>query len=222
MAHYVPASADDAYDAENTFYLRSHPARLAKLIAHYELYRMITALPGAVVELGVYKGASLVRLATFRGLLENAHSRPIIGFDAFGPFPRDTVAGEADRAFIDRFEDAGGAGIAKADLAAILADKGFANVDLVEGNIFDTLPLFLSDHPAQKIAFLHLDMDVYEPTALALEHLLPRMVRGGIVVFDDYTMVEGATRAADEVCRAHDLTMEKLPHYAIPAFFRAR
>ena len=219
MSNYIPAAASDVYEAENTFYLRSHPSRLAKLLAHYELYRMISALPGAVVEMGVYKGASLLRFATFRGIVENAFSRPVIGFDAFGAFPRSGVEGSADQAFIEKFEAAGGDGIAKADLEAIADEKGFANIELVGGNIFDTLPDWLARQPAQKIALLHLDMDVYEPTIFALEQLLPRMVRGGIVVFDDYGLVEGATRAADEMCAAHGFRMAKLSNYVIPAYF---
>lgn len=219
MTHYVPAAASDVYEAENTFYLRGHPTRLAKLLAHYELYKMIAALPGAVVEMGVYKGASLLRFATFRGILENAFSRPVIGFDAFGAFPRSGVEGAADQAFIERFESTGGNGISKADLSAIVTEKGFANLNLVEGNVFDTLPEFLAREPAQKVALLHLDMDVYEPTIFALEQLLPRMVRGGIVVFDDYGLVEGATRAADEICAAHGFRMAKLSNYIIPAYF---
>ena len=49
MAHYVPGSSVDAYEAENHFYLRGRPARLAKLLAHYELYRSITGMPGASI-----------------------------------------------------------------------------------------------------------------------------------------------------------------------------
>lgn len=217
MARYQPA-ADDIYETENGFYLLSHPSRLAKLLAHYELYQMIAGLPGAVVELGVYKGASLMRFATFRGVLENDHARAIYGFDAFGAFPRGEVAGDADKAFIDRFEAAGGDGIARQDLEALIIAKGFANISLIEGNVFDTLPAFLAEKPAEKIALMHLDMDVYEPTAFAIERMIDRMVPGGLVAFDDYGMVEGATRAADEMCERHGLTMEKLHHYAIPAF----
>ncbi|MBO9575497.1 MAG: class I SAM-dependent methyltransferase [Sphingobium sp.] len=220
MANYKVDEISDIYEVENLFYLRGHPSRLAKLIAHYEIYREIVDLPGAVIEMGVYKGASFVRFATFRDLLENAHSRPMIGFDAFGAFPRSEVRGGADKSFIDRFEDAGGDGISKADLEAVLARKGFANIQLVEGNVFETLPLFLEKNPALKVAMLHLDMDVYEPTAFALEKLLPHMAGGGIVLFDDYGLVEGATRAADEVCARHGLRMEKRSDYVIPAYFR--
>ncbi|WP_010543684.1 TylF/MycF/NovP-related O-methyltransferase [Sphingomonas elodea] len=221
MPHYHPSDAIDAYEAENSFYLRSHPSRMAKLLAHYELYKQIVPLPGAVVELGVYKGASFMRFASFRDILENAYSRPLIGFDAFGSFPREGIEEREDQRFIDRFEATGGQGISRADLEALLAAKGYANTTLVEGNVFSTLPDFVTAQPALKIALLHLDMDVYEPTAFALEQLLPHMARGGLVVFDDYGLVQGATRAADEACARLGVGMEKSPGYVIPAFFRA-
>lgn len=221
MAHYQPTDQLDLYEVENQFYLRSHPSRMAKLLAHYELYRQIVDLPGAIVELGVYKGASLMRFASFRQLLENAYSRMVVGFDAFGSFPSDGVAEATDQAFIKRFEAAGGDGISRAGLQDLLDAKGFANTTLVEGNVFDTIPQFLEAHPALKIALLHLDMDVYEPTAFALDRLLPHMARGGLVVFDDYALLKGATRAADEACDRLGVRMEKLSNYVIPAFFRA-
>ena len=218
MAHYRPDPDLDAYEAENAFYLKSHPSRIAKLLAHYELYRMITDLPGAVIEAGVYKGASLMRFAAFRATLENDYSRPLIGFDAFGSFPRTDISGEDDLDFIDRFENAGGPGIAKDDLATLVEKKGYANLELHEGDLFETLPAFLRQNPATKVALLHLDLDVYEPTAFALEALAPHMVKRGLIVLDDYGLVKGATKAADELCEARNLELRKLSNYQIPAY----
>lgn len=79
------------------FYPKSHPSRLGKLLAYYELYQQVPDLPGAVIECRVYKGASLLRLAAFRALIESNDSRAIYGFDAFGAFPTDSVEGTADR-----------------------------------------------------------------------------------------------------------------------------
>jgi hypothetical protein len=76
-----------SWEYENGFYLTSPSSRIAKSIAHYELYKKITGLPGEVVECGVFKGASLIRFATFREMTESQFSRKIIGFDAFGKFP---------------------------------------------------------------------------------------------------------------------------------------
>lgn len=219
MSHYMPVADIDVYEVENSFYLRSHPSRMAKLLAHYELYKKIIGLPGAVLELGVYKGASFMRFASYRDLLENSYSRPILGFDAFGSFPTDGVQEVADQTFIEKFEAAGGPGISRESLEGLIAAKGYANTTLVEGNIFDTIPAYLEKHPALKIAFLHLDVDVYEPTAFALDQLLPHMARGGLVVFDDYGLVQGATRAADEVSTRLGVTINKLSNYLIPSYF---
>ncbi len=217
---YIPAPADTVSEAENTFFLRGKVGRMGKLLAHFELYRQIIDMPGAVVELGVYKGASLMRFATFRSLLENDASREVHGFDAFGAFPLAGVASDADRAFIHDFERERGEGIARETLLELFADKGIGNVHLHQGNIFDTVPAYLDRRPELRIALLHLDVDVYEPTAFALERLMPAMVPGGLIVFDDYGLVAGATRAADEIAARHRLRFEKMRHYAVPAFLR--
>ncbi len=209
-----------AWDYENGFYWFSHPTRLYKLLAHYELYRQITGLPGDVFELGVYKAASLIRLASFRALLENNYSRRIIGFDAFGAFPTDDLMLRSDHEFVRRFEAAGGEGLSVEDVRIIFSRKGFDNVALHEGNIFKTLPRYLDDNPAARIAFLHLDMDVKQPTSFALDLLYPRVVRGGLIVFDDYPTVGGETEAVDEFIAEKNLQLEKLSHYCIPAYIR--
>lgn len=53
---------------------------------------------------------------------------------------------------------------------------------LVRGMIPDTL----GDVGAEKIAYLSIDMNFVAPERAALEYFWPKMVRGGIVVFDDY------------------------------------
>ncbi len=219
MSHYMPTAAIDIYEVENNFHLRSHPSRIAKLLAHYELYKKIVDIPGSILEVGVYKGASFMRFASFREILENSYSRPLVGFDAFGAFPTDGVQEEADQSFIERFEAAGGPGISRESLNDLVAAKGFSNTALIEGNIFHTVPAYLKEQPALKIALLHLDVDVYEPTAFALDHFLPHMSRGGLVVFDDYGLVQGATRAADEASAKLGVQMKKMSNYVIPSYF---
>ncbi len=163
---------DDVWNFENGFHWFSHKSRLNKFLAHYELYKSIVNLPGDVLELGVYKGASLIRLATFRDLLENDFSRKIIGFDAFGNFPRENIYLKEDNQFIEDFERSGGSGISKKELEWVLSAKGFDNLELFKGNVFRTLPNFIKENPAIRISLLHLDMDVKEPTEFALELLL--------------------------------------------------
>lgn len=199
---------DRVWDYENGFYLTSPAVRIGKLLTQYELYKTIVGLPGVVVECGVYKGASLIRWATFREFLESAHTRRIVAFDAFGKFP---VSGDSlDVEFIERFEAEGGLGIPASELARVLERKGFTNCELVEGDILETVPRYVAAHPELKIALLHIDVDVYEPTMVCLRHFYERVVRGGLIVLDDYAMVAGETAAVDDFFASRDVVIEKL------------
>ena len=213
-------NADSVWDYENGFYWYSHPSRLNKALAHYELYKSIVNLPGHVFELGVYKGASLIRLATYRSALEHESSRKIVGFDAFGKFPTRELSVEDDIHFVERFTDAGGDGLHEDELSALLDRKQFTNIELVRGNVLDTLPAYLEAHPETRLSFLHLDMDVKEPTQFALDCLYDRVVPNGLIVFDDYNAVAGETEAVDEFIARKKLGIEKLPFYNVPAFVR--
>ena len=82
------------------------------------------------------------------------------------------------------------------------------------------MPIYLEQNPHTRLALLHLDMDVKEPTAFALDILYDRLVPGGIVVIDDYNSVAGATEAVDEFISKKSLKLEKLTHYYVPTFFR--
>jgi hypothetical protein len=207
---------DRAWDYENGFHLTSHVTRLAKILGQYDVYRRIRELPGDIVEAGVFKGSSLIRLATFREVTESPWSRKIIGFDAFGAFPRQAEPGDA--AYVDRFQEVSGTGIPVDELERALALKGFRNIELVPGDIMQTMPAYLTAHPELRVALIHVDLDVYEPSRLVLETLWSRVVRGGVVMFDDYGTVEGETRAVEEFFAAEDIMIEKPPTSHVSAF----
>lgn len=211
---------EQAFSYENGFYLTTGQKRLQKLIAHYELYKMISRLPGAILELGVFKGSSLIRFASFRDMLETANSRKIVGFDAFGRFPRPEHGIDSDSRFIEKFESVAGEGIGEDELRQFLNHKQLHNIELMAGDIFETLPTYLEENPSLRIALLHIDVDVYGPSKLALDLLFPYMVRGGLIVLDDYGTVEGETRAVDDFLLEHNLEITKLPFCDIPSFIR--
>ena len=56
--------------------------------------------------------------------------------------------------------------------------------------------------------FIHIDMDLFEPTRAALEILWPNVVAGGIVVFHDYdnNCFPGVKIAVDDFAKRHSLT----------------
>ncbi len=206
------------WDYENGFYLTSEPARIGKAIAQYELYRSIAALPGHVVECGIFKGVSFIRLAAYREILESQASRKLIGFDIFGEFPVPDEA--ADREFVTNFVSAAGEGVSEDEFEKILAYKNVANYELVAGNILQTLPQYAADHPELKIALLHVDVDVYDATKCILENLFERVVPGGIVMLDDYGSAEGETNAVDEFLAGTSYRVEKLGYSVTPTFIR--
>lgn len=216
LVHGLSRSA--AWDYENGYHWFSPPARFGKFLAHYELYKMIAELPGDVVELGVFKANSLIRFATFRRILENDDSRAIRGFDAFGKFPRNEGGLDADQNFIEGFETSAGDGLSQDEVKQLVGAKGFTNIDLRGGNVFDTVPQFLSQCPAARIALLHLDMDVREPTQFALDQLYDRVVPGGLVVFDDFGAVAGASEVAEQFAAERGLKLRKLNFYAVPTY----
>lgn len=60
-----------------------------------------------------------------------------------------------------------------------------SNVELVVGWVEDTLETFLQKHNP-KIKFVHMDMDTYDPTKFTLKKIKPFLVKGCIIIFDDF------------------------------------
>ena len=213
-------SSENVWDHENAFYWFSHRTRINKMLAHFELYKQIIPLPGDIYEFGVYKAASIIQFATFRDVLENDFSRKIVGFDAFGKFPTSRLTLASDIKFVQDFEAQGGDGISLADAELIISHKGFENIELISGDVFETLPFYLKTNPSVRISLLHLDMDVKEPSSFVLEEMYDRVVPNGLIVFDDYNAVAGESEAVDSFLSKHKLRIEKSSHYSIPAYVR--
>lgn len=208
-----------SFEYENNYYWASDVNRMAKVMAHYELYKQTLDIPGAIVECGVFKGASLIRLATFRQLLSNPTAKKIIGFDAFGRFPETDFSG--DKVWREKFiTDSGEEGIDVDQLKTVLEHKGVAqNVELIQGDVCQTIPEYLEKHPELRISLLNIDVDVYEPTRAALEHLYDRVVTGGVIMLDDYANVfPGANAAVEEFLAGKNVTVKRFPFAVTPCY----
>jgi len=59
---------------------------------------------------------------------------------------------------------------------------------------------FGEEHAGRAYAFVHLDVDLYEPTKASLEFFYARMPQGGVIVVDDYASATfpGARLAVEE------------------------
>lgn len=108
-------------------------------------------------------------------------------------FLLDTFAGLDDRVLTDA-ERADGI----LDMQTRLKSMGYyaLNVDSVRANfaqwknvriIQGTVPDTLKEIAAEKIAYLHLDMNCSAPEVAAAEYLWDRLVPGALILMDDYT-----------------------------------
>jgi len=159
----------------------------------------------------------LTRFLTFREILENYNSRKIYGFDVFGKFPKPKNQG--DKSFLKRWEKNAGDGIDAQELNNFLLEKKFLNFELVKGDVKKTIPNLIKQQPHLKISLLHLDMDIYEPTKFVLNKLFSYVVKGGIILIDDYNSVFGATKATDEFLNSNkNLEIKKLNFYKVPSY----
>jgi hypothetical protein len=87
--------------------------------------------------------------------------------------------------------------------------RHFQRVSLYKGWI----PSRFDDVRGRRFSFLHIDVDLYEPTLDSMTFFYPRINRGGIVVCDDYgfNTCPGVTKAIDEFLRDKPEKMVSLP-----------
>ena len=207
-----------SFDYENGFYLSCDVTRISKILAHYELFKMVLDVPGAIVECGVFKGASLARFAMLRDIFGSPYSKKLIGFDTFGSFPETSF--DADRPVRQKFVDtAGQQSISVDQMMDVLKHKQCDRfVELVPGDICQTVPRYVRENEALKISLLNLDTDIYEPAVTILECLYPRVEHGGVLILDDYGVFPGETKAVDEYFRGRDVKIRKFPFCMTPCY----
>ena len=85
----------------------------------------------------------------------------------------------------------------------------FNNVHLIKGIVPNILP----NVPAQKISYLHLDMNSAVAEVAAFRHFWPKIVTGGVILFDDFVYLgyEPQTLALSEVAREFGVEIAQLP-----------
>lgn len=163
-----------------------------------------------------------MRFINFIQLFESSgnYKRSIYGFDVFGKFPGTEF--EKDKAELQAFidETGGGVSISETELMNYIKQKGFDNCKLIKGDILQTVPKFVHDNPDVKIALLNIDTDIYEPCKVILEQLASRVIKGGVIIFDDYGVFQGETELADEYAAKHGFEIKsfsftKVPYYLI-------
>lgn len=188
---------------------------LVRFLSRYELFRLALNVKGSIVECGVYRGASLMLYAQLSSIYEPyAFNREIIGFDTFEGFV-GVHKKDKSLAKIGDFSDVD-IGILKESVVLYDLNRPLGHIpkiQLIKGDATKTIPDFFRENPYVVVALLHLDFDLYAPTKIALETIVPRMVGGSILVFDEINARQwsGETTALLESLSINKLKIKKFP-----------
>lgn len=214
----MPTHLLSAYDYENGFYLSCQTERMGKALFQYDLFKSSAMIPGDIIEVGVFKGASLSRLAMMRSLLGLQNSKRLIGFDTFAEFPEAASQEDAERRRL--FIDAAGSSSASVkEIEKILSAKDcHKNASLIQGDVMVTIDDFMEKNPELMVSFANIDVDLYEPTLKSLQCIYPRLARGAVLMLDDYRHFPGATKAINEYMTDKPETIKTSPYSAAPAY----
>ena len=209
---------EKTYEYETFFHLTLQLPRLAKFIAHYEASKMAMNVPGEIVECGVFKGTSFTRFGLFRQLLGTQSSARLIAFDVFSDEYPNTAYEEDQAQRTAWIEAAGSSSISTAQLTDVLNRLEVANFELVAGDVCETVPEYVKDHPELKISLLNVDIDFVEPTRCVLEHFYDRVSRGGVVLLDNYGAFYGDTKGIDDFFRDRNVSIRRFPFANRPCY----
>lgn len=203
---------------------------ITEFLVRYELFRLVQDVPGSIVECGVFDGQGLFSFAQFSAILEPNHlNRVIFGFDTFAGFAglhaNDTGTGSAEHLREGGYASHLGADDLRRAVALFDANRFIGHVpkiEIVQGDLTETLDPFLAANPHLLVALLYLDLDLYEPTRFALQRLLPRVPQGGIVAFDELNVkaYPGETRALLDSLELAKLPLRRLPFCSRISYFK--
>jgi hypothetical protein len=217
------AAVDDAriWDAYHELLLGPDVERMRKLLARYDVLKMVLDVPGDVVECGVFKGAGVMTWLKLLHIYAPGSQRRVVGFDTFDAFARtsDTSDASTVAAFV---RESGHEGTDPAAIvqAAIAAGIDPSRLELVAGDIRTSASDYAAANPGFRIALLHMDLDLGAPTFAALQALWPRVVRGGVVLFDEYAVSRWSeSDGVDRFLETTGLRLHALPHARTPTAF---
>ncbi len=180
---------------------------LAKILFIDELYNMIRNVPGDILEFGCWAGQNLVLFENMRAIYEPFYPRRIVGFDTFKGYVADGTGQGLDAAgnyvMPDDYPDYI-AQLLQAHEANNVAAPGRCRV--VPGDAAVSITGYLRDNPPSVVALAYFDMAQYEPTLKCLEAIKPHLVRGAVIMLDEYNdpKYPGETAAFNEVFGASD------------------
>ena len=205
------------WDLYNGFFLHNDIERLRKFLVREHFFKMTLELPGDIVEVGVFKGTGIAQLLKLREIFIPASNKKIIGFDLFSKSnDYKNTLNENDNKLNEYYNISAikmDKGVNKSDIEYFINKMKLTNTrmgfnteiyQLIEGDVEISIPIYLKENPGFRISYLYLDLDIDEPTYVSLNLLYDRIVRGGIIVFDEYACEKWTeSNAVDRFLKDH-------------------
>lgn len=156
--------------------------------ALFRIKGLIGGSPANIAEVGVYKGGGSYFMASTLQAL-GGDSVTLHCFDTFEGHASRDVREQDPHQRVSSFSDTSFESVSE------YLSK-FNNIKIYKGRIQETSPQV----EKKNFCFVHLDMDLYDPTVFSLQFFERRLLPGGIIVVDDYGFLTcpGVKQAVDE------------------------
>ena len=194
VANYRPWDIDEAF-SEVYDLVQTHT--MVDIYRLWTLWTIMQQIPnGDVLEIGSWRGGSGTVLARA--------ARRRTGGAPGQIFLADTFAGVVKAGERDTYYKGGEHANTSPDIVReLLSGAGADGVELLVGIFPDDTGEQIAD---RRLALCHIDVDVYQSAKDCFEWAWPRMVPGGVIVFDDYGFYgcEGVTEYVKEISGQED------------------
>ena len=212
-----------AQEIANSPFVYSERQMITTSLTRIDLFRKILNIQGSIVECGVHRGNSLFLYNHLSTILEPYNfNRKVIGFDTFEGF-RNISKNDSRELKESDFSDTSYEHLKE---WSILQDSNRAvshieKIELIKGDASRTIPDYVEKNKHLIIALLYLDFDIYEPTKVALEKLLPLVPKGGIVGIDEVNCKKwsGETIALKESLSLKSVNLKKFSYDPWVSYF---
>tara|TARA_B100000614_G_scaffold236765_1_gene234509 strand:+ start:137 stop:820 length:684 start_codon:yes stop_codon:yes gene_type:complete len=217
-------SMQTMYDSETDFNLQMSVERMSKFLIHYEAFKLIKNIEGSIVECGIFKGTSFVRFGVLRDAYKKTKSK-LIGFDVFNDIYPNTSFENEQKHRKHWIKTAGPSSISMGQLRKVFKNQKIKNYELVKGDVLKSIPKYLKKNKNLKISLLNIDLAFVEPTKCALELLYDKVVKNGVILFDNYggegtngIFYKGETKVIKDFLKKKKRKIKKFEIFKRPAY----
>jgi hypothetical protein len=176
-------------ERERCIQLFTRGSLLSRNYAIRELYELIVNIPGGILDLGTWRGETMIICENLRSIFEPFNvNRRIYGFDTF-----EGYIGFEEAETNSKFHSNGTYGVEKdydiylTNLIKLHEQSNVLSISdkhqVIKGDVQVTLPKFFNENKNEFISLAFFDLNSYQPTSKAFKLVYDRLSPGGIIAF---------------------------------------